>query len=496
MNEQNNNKDGFSNQENNSLRNHKKKQKQKQKNKRTANVKIASLLTSTSVKSIADSIISPFIPLYGQFLGASSIVIGFIVSITSLLSVFQIIWAQIAQRFKASRIIALISNYLSTVFNFLFLATKNVFGFAGLRGAQSIISSAAIPTTSALLAERTQPKDWGFWNSIVQGMLILGTLIGTLVGGVILTKVPNYTGYLIIFICAGGLGIISAIFFHFGIPSQRRLETKGRWIKVEEVELTISNVLATMKTERNFILFCLVNFIFVFGVNLSGPFYIIFNTSNYHLTIFEASILTTVGLVPQIISSIITSKFIEKVRKKELVILGAFITSLFPISYIIPFLVGRQSNVLWILIIIWVINGTAWGVINSSLITLALDIIHPRRRTLQLAINNSINAIALFVAPILGGLILEKIAISYLLFIISGAIRFIGGILFIIIKEPIIGGTILRPINRVYTHIVRSNIERQVITLVTVPKELIIMIRRGKIKRKKSKNNSKIEELN
>ena len=126
----------------------------------------------------------------------------------------------------------------------------------------------------------------------------------------------------------------------------------------------------------------------------------------------------------------------------------------------IPSLAGRVSNVFWILIIIWCFNGVFWGIVNSSLFILLLDIIHPRRRALQLAINNSISAVALFIAPILGGLILEKTATIYILLIISAGIRFIGFILFLLVKEPVIGGTILRPIQRLVPYIIRSNMER------------------------------------
>lgn len=426
------------------------------------NIKRVFWFVSSGLRSLSDSIISPFIPLYGQALGATSTQIGFIVSITSLLSIVQLFWAYISQKFRITRAIAIISSYVSSVFSFVLLPIKNIYAFASVRGAHSIVLSATVPTSSSLIAERIPQSSWPLHNSLLQGILVVGTAIGTLVGGIFLWKFSTSLGFVIIFISSGAISILSAMLFHIAIPSQKRLVSKGRWYNIEEVDVTFNNTLAIMKTERNFLLFCIVNFIFVFGVNLSGPFYIIFNTTHYDLTIFETALLTAIGLIPQTISSIITAKFIEKVRKKELLIIAGIFTAFFPVFFMIPSLVGRVSNVFWILIIIWCFNGICWGIVNSSLVVLLLDIIHPRRRALQLAINNSLSAVALFVAPIIGGLVIEKTATIYIILIISAAIRFIGVILFIFVKEPVIGGTILRPIQRLVPYILRSNMERGV----------------------------------
>jgi len=79
-----------------------------------------------------------------------------------------------------------------------------------------------------------------------------------------------------------------------------------------------------------------------------------------------------------------------------------------------------------------------------------LDIIHPRRRALQLAINNSVTAVALFLAPILGRYIVQKLSPFYWVFVISALTRLIGITMFRHIKEPIIGGTLLRPLRKIF----------------------------------------------
>ena len=438
-------------------------------NQQPANIKTGYWFASSGIRAFSDSIISPYIPIYGQFLGATSTQIGFIVSITSLLNVSQLFWAFLSHKFNIARIMAIISSYVSSLFSFILLPIRNIYTFASMRGLQSVTVSAMLPTSSSLMAERTSPRSWPMRNSLLQGILVIGTLIGTIIGGILLWKIPTQNGFISIFVGSGIISIISAFLFHLAIPSRKRLESSGRWYQIEEVDMTLANTLATMKTDKNFVVFLFVNLIFIFGVNLSGPFYIIFNTTHYDLTILQTALLTSIGLVPQTIFSIITAKLIDKARKKELIVVAGILTSCFPVFYLIPSLTGRVTNVFWILIIFWSFNGIAWGIINSSLTTLSLDIMHPRRRTLQLAISNSISAIALFVAPILGGLIIEKTSSIYVILITSASFRFLGAILFSFVKEPVIGGTILRPIQRVLPFIIRSNAERGV-TMITSTK--------------------------
>lgn len=419
------------------------------------------------------------------FLGANPSQIGLIVSITSLLSIFQIIWARLADKLKNSRLIAIISNYASSVFNFLFIIVKNFGYFVSMRGIQSLSASASIPTSSSILAERTQTKDWPFWNSFGQAFLVLGTLIGVLVGGFLLSRFSNDLGFMIIFIVSGVVSVLGALFFHIAVPKKSALEKKKRWYQVEEVSVNLDNILAVMKTDRNFIRLSLASFIFRFGVNFSAPFYIIYNTSAsfYSLTISQTAILCAMGLIPQIIFSIFTIKFIEKLRTKEVLIIGTILTSFFPIIFLIPYLTGMMQNIYPILIILWVVNGMVWGVINSGLLTLTLNVIHPRRRILQLAIYNSLNSIALFIAPILGGLAIPEsvlrgeahisVVLICLIFIIGAAFRLLGGLLFIRVKEPVIGGTILRPINKILSYPIRSNIEKTISTIIVSSEKIL-----------------------
>ena len=472
------------------------------KNEHKSNIKPWFWLSSFGLKATSESIISPFLPLYGvDVLGANSSQIGLIVSITSLLSIVQIIWARLADKLKNSRIIAIISNYVSSVFYFIFIAVKNLGYFVSMRGIQSLTASAAVPTSSAILAERTQTKDWPYWNSLGQVFLVTGTLIGILVGGFLLTKFTDKKdmGYLIIFMLSGGVSVIGALLFHIALPKKSALEKQKRWHKIEEVSVTLDNILAVMKTDRNFIWLSLASFVFSFGVNFSAPFYIVYNTSKsfYSISIFDTAILSAIGLVPQIIFSFITIKLIEKLRTKEVLIIGTLVTSFFPLAFLIPIWIGITQNIFVVLVIIWIINGMIWGIINPSLMTLTLDVIHPRRRMLQLAIYNSLNSIAQFIAPILGGLAIPETILKgevnpnpflvYLIFIISATFRLSGGLLFIKVKEPIIGGTILRPLNKVLHYPVRVNIEKTVSTIVASSGRIL---HRRKSKRTYGKENT------
>lgn len=432
---------------------------QEKKNKES-NIKPFSWFSSTTTKATAESMVSPFIPLYATHLGANSTLIGLLVSISSLLNIVQIFWAKIAEKYHKIRIIAIFTNFFSSIFYYLYLFTQRVGLFIGLRASQSFFTAGSIPTSSAVFIGRTKRKDYAFWNSLGQFFMVFGALIGILSAGLILAYFVEAIGFKILFLFAGTLSIISAVLFYFAVPSQERLQRKKQWTEIEEVDISIDNVFAIMKTDKNFGILTAVSFIFVFGVHLSAPFYIIYNKSFYNLDIFRISLISAGGLFPQMLTSLLTARFIHRIRKKELLMLSSSFTSLFPFVYVLPYFLPINRS-FYFLLGLWIINGAAWGFINGSLIGLIIDIIHPRRRTLQLAIINAVSSIASFLGPILGGLILQFTAdLFIIMFIVSGIIRLIGTILFILVKEPVIGGTILRPLGKIFKTISIRNLEK------------------------------------
>ncbi|NHJ86063.1 MAG: MFS transporter, partial [Asgard group archaeon] len=146
------------------------------KNQLKSNLKMGVWLASNGTRAFSDSILSPFIPLFGKNqLNANSTEIGLMVSITSLLSIVQIFWAYLAQKFNVSRFIAIIASYISSFLNFLLLPLRSIYSFAALRGVQSVTFSATLPTSSNILAERTPPRSWPLQNSLLQGILVIGT---------------------------------------------------------------------------------------------------------------------------------------------------------------------------------------------------------------------------------------------------------------------------------------------------------------------------------
>ncbi len=419
------------------------------KKKRDANIKSFFWISSTFFRSTSESVVSPFLPLYGLHLGANQTQIGLIVAIASLFNVFQLIWARIADKIKDSRLIAIISLYVGSAFNIIYIFVTNIGAFITLRGSHGAITSASIPTSSALLAERTKYQDWGYWNGVINGAIVGGALVGLLLGGYLLSSLADNIKFTVLFLGAAVISLLAAIFFNIAVPSQRRLIAKQKWIDIEEVSVTIENVLNIMKTDRNFVILNIAYFIFIFGVNFSSPFYIIYTVQYYSLSVFEVSIIAVIGFAPQLIASLIAPKFFSKARKKELLVLGGLGTSIYPIIFILPGLLVYYNNLFLFMCILWGINGLFWGVINTTMSTLILDVIHPRRRTIQLAIINSVASVGLFLSPVIGGLTVELSQIFILMFIISAGIRFIGALLFLIVKEPVIGGSLLRPIRRV-----------------------------------------------
>ena len=158
---------------------------------------------SVVLKTTAESIILPFLPLYGLLFQASLPVIGVLVAVNSLFGLAQIIWARFAEKRGKLRITAIITNYSSSLFYFIFAFVPSIVVLIVFRAIQSLIGSGFYPTSAALLTKRTKQKDWAYWNSWVQASTVAGSLVGVLTGGFILNDPHNRWSYIILFIIAG-----------------------------------------------------------------------------------------------------------------------------------------------------------------------------------------------------------------------------------------------------------------------------------------------------
>ena len=107
----------------------------------------------------------------------------------------------------------------------------------------------------------------------------------------------------------------------------------------------------------------------------------------------------------------------------------------------------------------WILLGCGWGLFNSTVAVLLLDIAHPQYRGLLIAVFNSFTAISMFLAPLFGGFLIEYFNNDlFAPFILRFLVLIVSTVMFIlIVKEPQISGIELKPIRNVFPFFTRMS---------------------------------------
>jgi MFS family permease len=123
-------------------------------------------------------------------------------------------------------------------------------------------------------------------------------------------------------------------------------------------------------------------------------------------------------------------KFSDKFGNRELLKIGAMLTSLVPILWIF------SPSPIFIILIPQLISGIGWAAFNLSASNFIYDSVSPQRRGICVAYYNILVGVGIFIGGITGGLLAqylpsETIKKFLIIFAISGILRFIASLIFL-----------------------------------------------------------------
>ncbi|MFX0114818.1 MAG: MFS transporter, partial [Candidatus Hodarchaeota archaeon] len=267
------------------------------------------------LNSASASTIDPFLPIFARKIGATSIEIGILSGIFSLINISQIIWAKVAAKGE-NRLIAFLGKIISGLLfiPMAFLKTGQIVILLILRFLQGLFTSAAAPTETSLMASHIPQRDRTKRMQTFTRLALIGGLLGTLFAGFAFTylnselKVSDEVAFTVIFILTGLLGILTAFVFLASVPEYRGLpEPDPSSIIYHSVSSSPSRTSLFAKIQlylrhfSNFWWFCVFAMVFYFGVYLASPFFIILEIEEYGFSFAEAAILTSISTACQIL---------------------------------------------------------------------------------------------------------------------------------------------------------------------------------------------------
>ncbi|MFX1534288.1 MAG: MFS transporter [Promethearchaeota archaeon] len=432
---------------------------------------------ANTLDNISKASIDMFMPMFARVIGASAIEIGLLSGLYTLINISQLIWAKLSSKLGQSRIFVVLGWLVSALLFIPMLLVKKgqIILLLLLRFLQGFFTSAAAPTQASLMADHIpQDKRANKVNNFTR-LGLIGALIGSISGGLLFTLLADNfqlnidLTFIVLFLWTMVLGVMASVFFFLSVPDYRYLD------RLDPLILTQRNIVhSTMSSKTRFInkykayitkfenfwVLCLFAGIFYFAVHMAGPFFIILEIEHYYFSFFQASLLTSISTLTQmvIVSFLARTKLLDKYGRKLTLFIGVALVSLSTVLVVIPYYLN-VSPYLWC-VFVWVILGTGWGLFNPALSVFILDIAHPKYRAALIATYNTLTGITMFLGPITGGLIIDFFQNITLTFLIRALIIILTLIVLLKIKEPVIPATLIHPPRYYFTKLLRYSAGR------------------------------------
>jgi MFS family permease len=309
---------------------------------------------------------------------------------------------------------------------------------------------------------------------------LTGSFIGTLAGGQLFDTLHAITGkeetYSLIFMFTAFISIIGALLFFFSVPATNKtnilkdnlspVSFVNRDLKQKNSHLSIlKKTKGYLKKFRLFWIFTIFSMIFYFAVYSVGPFFILIEIDVFKFTFFEASIITSISIIDQVVISIllVRGNLLNKYGRKPFLGLGTLIIIIFSFLFLLPyFFLSLFSPILFLYcFFIWLLLGFGWGLFNSTIAVLILDIAHPQYRSVLIAYFNTFTGLMMFIGPVIGGITIDmtnNLITPFILRVVIITISLIYLIRFV--KEPAISGIELKPLKNVFPFFTRMSSAR------------------------------------
>ncbi|MBN2881843.1 MFS transporter [Candidatus Woesearchaeota archaeon] len=369
-----------------------------------------------------------YVGAYIIFLGATSLQIGLFGTLPQFLgAVIQMYAPRLMQIIGSRKSAVLLPSILRTLFwipvilawKFMDYSITTIIVCTTFYFGMNFIGAA--PWTSwmgDLVDEQKRPVYFGARNKIAYTL----TLIGTIAGGIILEKLNNITGFVIVFTIAAVASFFSIIFLS--------LKKDIPYIENTEEKINLKSFTKRINSTR-FGKFTIFNSLFYLAVFVSAPFFTAYEINDLGLNYFQVMVALAVTMVGKIIFSKAWGLITEKYGDVKVLSLATVLIAITPLywAFFVKGVIGVYiANLL---------AGIAWSGYELLSFNFIYDSVGPNQRARCTSYMTFYKGVAILVGGLIGTIILAinpKLTIT--VFIISGLLR-IASLLFFVkeIKE-------------------------------------------------------------
>lgn len=379
------------------------------------------------VSSVSGSFYTDFIVIYMLALGASSASIGVRTSINSAASLAApLLGAWLVERTGLrKRWVLLGGGGLGRVallgmaaIPFFLDGNAAISAFVALAAIQAFAGTVSIPAANSLLGDVVPVPIRGRYLGAQMMATHLARLACVPLAGWLIKQVGGVTGYQVAWFVAALTGFV-ATGFYARIPEPESSE--GRRVS-GTTPAGFARGWRVFVADRRFVLFCAINFVWTFGIQVSGPFFTVHMVEGLGFEVDTIALLATVTTVVSVVAYRVMGNMVDRRGPALMTAISMLLVPLMPLLWI---LARTPLHV----VLVQSYGNLAWAGFRVAATPLILLLTPPEQRSRYVAIFNTINGLGMVLGPLPASWIYAHWGFTANL-VISAAVRALGGVMF------------------------------------------------------------------
>ena len=378
------------------------------------------------VVAVGATAASTFIGVYGVFLGATVVEMGWLQSLTNALSNGgQLLWGRISDRVGSRKPFLILGGLVLGVMWYVLTDVRTPVELILVYAIISLFSALITVNWFSLLADSSTVKTRGKFLSTVNNLSSIGTILSLVVmtftfSGAVTDQIR------IPFYLAASTYFISLVFIWRIKESRRKNSGQKSLIKT----------LRGLRSEKRFFRYFMAMNVQGYFWSMAWPMFPITIVSIMNFSLKDVAVLTIASSMAALAFQFLLGRFIDHVSRPPLIFMNRMLLSLIPIQYA---LYGNLQEFIVLEIYSGIVSSLQNVVMNSYL----LDIVPEGGRGEYISLINGFNGIMYLFGALSGGYLLDFLLRFYPLrnALLAGYIvvflgRFLSSLLFLGLKEP------------------------------------------------------------